>query len=265
MKEQYLNSSTLEKTIDALVAELTGHYYHQKPWQLNPGKAALLVLDMQNYFLDPSSHAFTPSAPAIVPNILKLMEMARKFEMKIIFTKHVNDDKNADMMGKWWKDVLTDGRWESGISKTVGLYDCKTVLLYDSMTLRMESPVRDDSMVEMKAGTTKSPVRDDSMVGRYNEMMIVKSQYDAFYNTALEEYLRLQNIEQVIITGLLANLCCETTARSAFVRGFEVFFPVDATAAYNREFHMSTFRNLGFGFCPILKTADLINSLNEPK
>jgi nicotinamidase-related amidase len=243
MKEEYLNSLTLEKTIDELVAELASQHFRHKPWQLIPGKAALLVLDMQNYFLEPESHAFTPSAPAIVPNILELIEMARKFDMMIIFTKHVNDDKNAGMMGKWWKDVLKDGSWESGISKTVGLYNGKTV-------------------------------REDKETGRQGDReteepeiwkIINKSQYDAFYYTDLEEYLRSKNIEQVIITGLMANLCCETTVRSAFVRGFEVFFPVDATAAYNREFHLSTFKNLGFGFCPILKTSDLIKSLNESK
>ena len=38
-------------------------------------KAALLVLDMQNYFLDPASHAFAPSAPSILPNVEKIILM----------------------------------------------------------------------------------------------------------------------------------------------------------------------------------------------
>ncbi len=97
----------------------------------------------------------------------------------------------------------------------------------------------------------------------YEGKIITKNQYDAFYQTDLEEYLRSKNVEQVIISGLLPNLCCETTARSAFVRGFEVFFPVDATAAYNRDFHLSTFRNLGFGFCPLMRTSELISSVYE--
>jgi isochorismate hydrolase len=218
MKEEYLAMESADQTINDMVKELTGHHYRPKPWKLYPAKAALLVLDMQNYFLDPSSHAFTPSAPAIIPNIIKLLGFARKTEMQVIFTKHVNDDKNAGMMGKWWKNMIIDGSRESEIVKTVRLYDVKT---------------------------------------------IVKHQYDAFYNTDLEGYLRAKNIEQVIISGVLTNLCCETTARSAFVRGFEVLFPLDATAAYNREFHLSTFRNLGFGFCPIITTAELIHSLHE--
>jgi nicotinamidase-related amidase len=218
MKEEYLHSSTLEKSVDDMLAELTVKNYRPKLWKLYHGKAALLVLDMQNYFLDPASHAFTPSAPAIIPNIRKLILMARRQNMEIIFTRHVNDTSNAGRIDKWWKDMIRDGSREAEIFETVRLYDCK---------------------------------------------IITKNQYDAFYNTDLEGYLHSKKIEQVIISGLLANLCCETTARSAFIRGFEVFFPVDATAAYNRDFHVSTFRNIGFGFCPIIKTSELISSIDE--
>jgi nicotinamidase-related amidase len=234
MKEEYLNSSTLEKSVDDLLAELTGKNYRPKPWKLHPGKAALLVLDMQNYFLDPASHAFTPSAPAVLPNVKKLILMAQKCNMNIIFTRHVNDSVNAGRMGRWWRDMIIENSYESEIYKTVRLYDGKTVGGYE-----------------------------DKTAGRYDCKIITKDQYDAFYNTDLEEYLRSKNVEQVIISGLLANLCCETTARSAFVRGFEVFFPVDATAAYNRDFHLSTFRNLGFGFCPLIRTSELISSVYE--
>jgi isochorismate hydrolase len=241
MKEQYLISSTLEKSVDGLLAELTGKNYRPKLWKLHPGKAALLVLDMQNYFLDPASHAFTPSAPAIVPNIKKLILMARRLKMEIIYTKHVNDTSNAGRMDKWWKDVIREGSYEAEISKTVGLYDGK--------------------LGGGEAG--KRGKGDGETRGPEVAKIITKHQYDAFYQTDLEEYLRSKNIEQVIVSGLLANLCCETTARSAFVRGFEVFFPVDATAAYNRDFHISTFRNLGFGFCPLMRTSELISFVYE--
>jgi isochorismate hydrolase len=83
--------------------------------------------------------------------------------------------------------------------------------------------------------------------------VIVKSQYDSFYNTDFENLLREKGIEQIIICGLMTHLCCETTARSAFVRGFKVFFLYDMTASYNREFHNSTLMNLSHGF------ADMIN------
>jgi len=242
MKEEYLHIPGFEEEIDDLLAELTSENYHPKPWKLHPGKAALLVLDMQNYFLDPASHAFTPSAPAVLPNVKKLILMAQKCNMNIIFTRHVNDSLNAGRMGSWWRDMIVEDSFEAQIFESLGLYDGK--------------------LGGGEAGKLGGG-EDDKTVRRYDCKIITKNQYDAFYNTQLEEYLRSKNVEQVIISGLLANLCSETTARSAFVRGFEVFFPVDATAAYNREFHLSTFRNLGFGFCPLIRTSELISSIDE--
>jgi bifunctional isochorismate lyase/aryl carrier protein len=45
----------------------------------------------------------------------------------------------------------------------------------------------------------------------------------------------------------MTHLCCETTARAAFVRGFDVFFLVDGTATYNQDYHQATLLNLAHG------------------
>lgn len=51
----------------------------------------------------------------------------------------------------------------------------------------------------------------------------------------------------------MTHLCCETTARSAFIRGFDVFFTIDGTATYNEDFHFGTLYNLAHGFAvPLL-------------
>ena len=92
--------------------------------------------------------------------------------------------------------------------------------------------------------------------------LIIKSQYDAFYNTKLNETLQKNNIEQLIITGVMTHLCCETTARSAFVRGYNVFFPIDGTATYNQEFHNATLTNLAHGFANITLIEKLIHAFN---
>lgn len=86
---------------------------------------------------------------------------------------------------------------------------------------------------------------------------IVKTQYDAFYNTDLEAALVRAGIKQVLIGGVMTHLCCETTARSAFVRGFEVFFLVDCTACYTRAHHLAAVRNLGHGFATLVTSAEI--------
>ncbi len=53
--------------------------------------------------------------------------------------------------------------------------------------------------------------------------VIEKSQYDAFFDSSLEHRLAARQVKQMVIGGVMTHLCCETTARSAFMRGFEVF------------------------------------------
>ncbi len=71
--------------------------------------------------------------------------------------------------------------------------------------------------------------------------------------TSLEQELRSRGVEQVVVTGVMTHLCCETTARTAFVRGFEVFFCVDGTATYTEAFQRASLLNLAHGFAlPVL-------------
>jgi isochorismate hydrolase len=51
----------------------------------------------------------------------------------------------------------------------------------------------------------------------------------------------------------MTHLCCETTARSAFIQGYVVFFVVDGTATYTESFHRGSLLSLSHGFAvPIL-------------
>jgi bifunctional isochorismate lyase / aryl carrier protein len=74
------------------------------------------------------------------------------------------------------------------------------------------------------------------------EPVIQKSTYDAFWNTPLAETLAQRRVTQVLVTGVLTHVCCETTARAAFCRGFDVFVAADATASSREELHTSSLR-----------------------
>jgi len=96
-----------------------------------------------------------------------------------------------------------------------------------------------------------------------NRYVLRKSQYDAFHQTDLEEILIKKGISQLVVSGVMTHLCCETTARSAFMRGFEVFFLIDGTATYNQEFHLASLRNLAHGFATPMFSGDIQSALNE--
>ena len=96
-----------------------------------------------------------------------------------------------------------------------------------------------------------------------DKIVIDKNHYSAFFQTDLDAILKSEHIEDVIITGVMTNCCCETTARDAFMRGYLVFFINDATATVNEDLHLATLKNLSFGFACVQNTEDLINNLSK--
>jgi isochorismate hydrolase len=92
-------------------------------------------------------------------------------------------------------------------------------------------------------------------------LVLDKTQYDAFHGTGLEQILKERNVSQVVVTGVMTHLCCESTARSAFVRGFNVFVPMDGTATYNEDFHFGSLLNLSHGFAVPVLSGDLLQAL----
>lgn len=68
-----------------------------------------------------------------------------------------------------------------------------------------------------------------------NEKTMVKSVNSAFIGTTLLEYLKTNNIEEVIIVGLTTDHCISTTARMSGNYGFKTYIISDATATFNKK------------------------------
>lgn len=84
-----------------------------------------------------------------------------------------------------------------------------------------------------------------------------------FANTDLDFQLKQQGITHVIVIGLLANTCIESTSRFAMELGYHVTLVRDATAAFKKEMMHAAHELNGPTFAhEILKTADVITSLN---
>ena len=209
-KEAYFTPENIQAAAREMLAELDGLKVRRSQPDLSPS-AALLVLDMQDYFLSTSSHAWVPSAAAILPGIKRLAAAFTGSGRPVFYTRHINDGENAANMGVWWREIISESDPLSAISTQL-----------------------------------------DTLGG----LVILKSQYDAFYQTGLEELLVDFMVDQVLVCGVMTHLCCETTARSAFMRGYKVLFAVDGTATYNRDFHQASLLNLSHGFAvPVLVSA----------
>jgi isochorismate hydrolase len=93
------------------------------------------------------------------------------------------------------------------------------------------------------------------------DIIIPKNTYSAFHNTDLENQLRVKGMQDLVIGGVMTNLCCETSARDAFVRNFRVFFLADGTSTSSPDFHLATLRNLSFGFATLMTCNQLIKAI----
>ena len=93
------------------------------------------------------------------------------------------------------------------------------------------------------------------------DTVLDKRRYSAFCGTGLDGMLRDLGAEELIVTGVLTNCCCENTAREAFDLDYRVFFASDATATANEELHLSSLRNLAFGFAYVQSSKQLAQAL----
>ena len=107
-------------------------------------------------------------------------------------------------------------------------------------------------------GTEAHKLMDALFFTNENDIVIKKRRYSAFYNTNLNNLLKRDKIEEVIITGVMTNLCCETTARDAFVRDYRVHFMIDGTAASDPSLHEAALMNLAYGFAYLHECQEII-------
>ena len=93
------------------------------------------------------------------------------------------------------------------------------------------------------------------------DKLVPKNRYSAFYKTDLEEHLHKLGVTDLLIGGVMTNLCCETTARDAFVRDYRVFFLADGTATATQDFQRASLTNLAFGFAYLVTCDQIIRLL----
>ncbi len=91
------------------------------------------------------------------------------------------------------------------------------------------------------------------------ELVLRKNTYDAFNGTDLQERLDSMGVRDLVICGVMTNLCCETSAREAFCLGYRVKFVADATGTAADSMQIATLINLAYGFAQVVLTEDLLD------
>ncbi|UCE37661.1 MAG: cysteine hydrolase [Thermoplasmata archaeon] len=221
-KEEYISDANLQAKSRNWLSDIRYYSYGIDDWKYVPTSSALIVMDMQKFFLSEESHAFIPASKAIIPNVRDLIASFRNRDLPVIFTRHsLKKNEEPGIMGRWWADVIREDSELSNITNLLTPLD--------------------------------------------SEIVIRKTRYSAFFGTELEKVLKREKVENIVVTGVMTHLCCETTAREAFMKDFEVFFVVDATATQNEELHLSTLRTLSDGFAVPVTTKEILKEIEEGK
>jgi nicotinamidase-related amidase len=216
------------------------------PIPLDPRKTALIVVDMQRYFTQPSfpfTEVFNRLSPGaasgylkrvrhvVIPSIQKLLTCFRALGSPIVFTA-VGTEVGQGRDLPWWLRSFD----ELGLA-TLGSRIWPTV---------------DDPSWQI----------DEAILPQAGEPVLSKFSAGAFATTGLEQRLRNQGIEAVVVTGVSSDVCVSTTAREAADRDFRTIVVSDGCTTLSEQMHqasLDTF-NIAFGW---VRTADEVVALLE--
>jgi ureidoacrylate peracid hydrolase len=169
-------------------------------------RTALLVVDMQNAFCHPegtlglSGVDVQPAAASIQP-VRELVEAAAATNVPVIWTQQEHFPVDAQRARKRLAAHTAKRKRVSALS---GTWDM-------------------DFVDELK------PLADNP------SLVIRKHRFGSFYETRLEQVLRMLGTEALLVCGVTANACVETTLREAYLRDYDVVAITDAIAAVRPE------------------------------
>ncbi|TDC75977.1 isochorismatase family cysteine hydrolase [Actinomadura sp. 7K507] len=90
---------------------------------------------------------------------------------------------------------------------------------------------------------------------------IVKSRFDAFHRTGLDDLLRDLGAGTLVMAGVRTDFCVESTVRSAFFRDLRVIVAREAVAGYVEDLHTGSLRLMGTVFAKVVPTEEAAAAL----
>ena len=90
------------------------------------------------------------------------------------------------------------------------------------------------------------------------ERIITKWNYDAFEDTELNLLLSSKGIKTLLFTGFATNICVETSARHAYVKGYYIVLVSDCTDTHTQQEHESTVFNIKNYFGKVATSNEIV-------
>jgi biuret amidohydrolase len=208
-------------------------------------RAALLVIDYQNYVANPAvglGKMLTEKHPQIaayylprlayvtIPNTRRLLDAFRQANREVVFTRH--------------GALLADGR---------DMIARRRRRDADALTTTGEPAMWARGSYEHEVIDELRPLP--------HELVLDKNASGAFNGTAIDQLLRNMQTETLVVVGVASDMCVETTSRDAADRGYNVIVVEDATATYYAEHHRAAMSAMARVFTQVWSTDEVLAAL----
>lgn len=167
---------------------------------IDPREAALLIIDMQHGFVDPSSALCVAGAAATVPACARALDRARALGMPVF---HVI------------RDYATDGSDVEAVRHRAWLEGGKPISQTCADTHTLEEP--------------------EPIAPQPGDRVIVKPRFSAFFGTQLDLVLRRLGVNTVVLIGTTTPNCIRSTCYDAMSLDYNVALLEDCTSSRTPE------------------------------
>jgi ureidoacrylate peracid hydrolase len=103
----------------------------------------------------------------------------------------------------------------------------------------------------------------DELGARADEIHLLKRRYSAFFGTDLDLTLKDCGVDQLVIFGVVTNICVRSTVHDAFFEGYEVVVPADCCAATGPREQESSLYDIATHFGTVSRAQDVVAALRE--
>jgi len=197
---------------------------------IDAGRTALVVVDMQNYFVAEGFAAEVPVARAIVPNINRMAKAIRAAGGKVVWIQTTASGA-LEHWGNHHKHMLTPERMQRRLAQLDETHDG----------------------FKLFPGLETLP----------NDLRVKKIKYSAFIpgSSDLDTQLKNRGVDTILVTGTLTNVCCESNARDAMMLDYRVIMLSDGNASLTDEEHAASLNSFMMFFGDVMTTEEAISRL----
>ena len=201
-----------------------------------PGRTALVVVDMQRGFLDPSEAMAVPTAREIVPVIQHLLSVFRAKRLPVVFTEFVYSQSVPVLIGRLHPEHQPAA---PGAPRGFGLPS--------------------SSCLE---GTPSAETVPD-LAPRAGEIVVKKRGYDAFAGTSLDGTLRARNVTSLVVTGTMTDICVLATVTAALHREYRVTVVEDGVATLWPEIQRAALDIIARAYGRVVSAKEVVDQISS--